>query len=30
MRKQCLQYVTWGGGQFSSNLVTFFRYDLKE
>ena len=29
MRKQCLQYVTWGG-QFSSNLVTFFRYDLKE
>ena len=25
----CLQFVTWGG-QFSSNLVTFFHYDLKE
>ena len=24
-----LQLVTWGG-QFSSNLVTFFHYDLKE
>ena len=23
MRKLCLQYVTWGG-QFNSNLVTFF------
>ena len=29
MRKQCLQYVTWGG-QFSSNLVTVFHYGLKE
>ena len=29
MRKLCLQYVTWGG-QFSSNLVTFFHYDLRE
>ncbi len=26
----CLQYVTWGGGQFNSNLVTFFHYGLKE
>ena len=25
----CLQYVTWGG-QFNSNLVTFFHYGLKE
>ena len=25
----CLQLVIWGG-QFSSNLVTFFHYDLKE
>ena len=22
--------VTWGGGEFSSNLVTFFHYVLKE
>ena len=29
-----LQYVTWGGLDYQngslSNLVTFFRYDLKE
>ena len=32
MRKLCLQYVTWGGGQFSkylSNKVTFFHYDIR-
>ena len=29
MRKHCLQFVTWGG-QFSSNLVTFFHYDIEQ
>ena len=27
MRRKCLQYVTWGGGQFTSKLsnkITFF------
>ena len=29
MRRICLQYVTWGGGQFSSNLVTLFHSALR-
>ncbi len=29
MKRVCLQNVIWGGGQVSSNLVTFFRNAIR-
>jgi len=31
MRKQCLQFVTWGGvlSKYISNKITFFHYDIR-
>ena len=33
MSRECLQFVTWGGGslvsKYISNKITFFHYDIR-